>query len=259
MVILTANIYVLWLLVMFEPILGDWSTGDWIILVNNDLADPDKVLEFNTGSPNYPTNLHPVFIANDSGSAIFGTWDFWYVTTNTDNSYKIYNAYNGYALDTASNDKTPIMLPVDDLNVQGWLIQQNTDGTFSIYNHYLDKYLGLENGGWPAYMTPDAASYTHWSFLSDIATSTVTATSTQTTTSINGASTSTVTGPSVTETSTVFTTTTRISSQTSSVAQVTVTSTSTQSPAAKSGAGKRCFVLVYLIVGVGLALAVHVL
>jgi hypothetical protein len=59
MVILTAKIYVLWLLLMFGPALGDWSTGDWIILVNHGLADPSKVLEFNFDNPNYPMNLQP--------------------------------------------------------------------------------------------------------------------------------------------------------------------------------------------------------
>jgi hypothetical protein len=210
MCILVAQFYVLWLLFMFQPALGDWSTGDWIIIVNHGLADPDKVLEFNAGNPNQPTNPHPVFMANDPGNTVLGTWDYWYVSVNTDNSYKIYNAYNQYVLDTASDDTTPVILPADNSVVQGWLISLNTDGTFSIYNHYFDKYLGLANGGWPAYMAAATASYTDWSFLPAITTSTVTATSTQTITSTVGSSTSTVTGPSVTYTSTVFATTTRV-------------------------------------------------
>jgi hypothetical protein len=150
-------------------------------------------------------------MANGLGSIVLGTWDYWYVSTNTDNSYKIYNAYNNEALDTASGGITPVVLPVSNLNTQGWLINQNSDSTLSIFNHYYNKYHGLVDGGWPAYLDAAAASYTRWSFIPAITTSTVTATSTQITTSTVGASTSTVTGPSITGTITVFATTTRVS------------------------------------------------
>src|ERR1700722_4496470 len=152
MAILTANIYVLWFLIMFKPILGNWRTGDLIILVNNGLADISKVLEFNIENSNYPENPYPVFMANDPKSTVLGPWDYWYIGNNTDNSYKIYNAYNGYALDTSSDKTTPIMLPAGVQTSQGWLIQQNANGSFSIYNHYIENYLGLENGGWPTYV-----------------------------------------------------------------------------------------------------------
>jgi hypothetical protein len=52
MYILATYFYFLWLMSMFQPALGDWTTGDWIILLNNGVADPDKVLEFNAGNPN---------------------------------------------------------------------------------------------------------------------------------------------------------------------------------------------------------------
>lgn len=212
MFILRANSFVLWLLLMLEPALGDWLSGDWMILLNAALGDLDKVLEFNTAS-DYPANPHPVFMADDPGTVVLGTWDYWYISNNSDNSYKIYNAYNGYALDQI-NDTLPILHTVDNSKVQGWLIEADSDdNTFAIYNHQFERYLGLVDGGWPEYMDSSTASYTKWSFLPAISTSTVTETSIQMVTStLGGASSTTVTRASITDTSTVLATTTEVRS-----------------------------------------------